>query len=252
MEYYLMPYLKTLSLFLFLIVLQSSCAPINNDTNSRILSVTPVKQDASWAEDWWEKRHNEKVLLAKNTEIDLLMVGDSITHLWESKGASVWEQFYEPRKAFNLGFSGDRTEHVLWRIRNGALDNMSPKLTVLMIGTNNTGHRKEPAEHTVKGIKEILSEFRTRLPGSKVLLLGIFPRHNTPNSEMRMRNDEINLLISKLNDDDMIYYLDINEVFLDDNNLPRKELMPDLLHPNSLGYSKWAEAMEPTILRLMY
>ena len=236
---------------LLLLIFLTGCTQTNDNLGPPPYSVTPVKQDASWAIEWWEKRHNEKKEQAQNTEVDLLMLGDSITHYWETDGAAVWEEFYQVRKAFNLGFSADRTEQVLWRLQNGAVDHMSPKLTVLMIGTNNTGHRMDPAEHTAMGIKAILSELRARIPESKILLLGIFPRHSYPNNEMRIRNEEINELIANLKDEKTIYYLNINDVFLDDNYILKEELMPDLLHPNELGYRQWAQAMEPTISLLM-
>lgn len=205
-----------------------------------------------YAKKWWDKRHNVKLQQAKERDIELLMIGDSITHSWEKKGAEVWQQYYQPRKAFNLGFSGDRTEHVLWRLQNGALDNLSPKLTVLMIGTNNTGHRMDPAQQTAGGIQSMLNEIRGRLPESKVLLLAIFPRHESPYNEMRLRNDEINRLIAEFADGEHIYYLNVNHVFLDAEGKLKQELMPDLLHPNALGYQAWAQAMEPTIRQLMH
>ncbi len=242
----------TKAFYILLLVSLLGCTQTEQNSSLPLYSINPVKQDASWAIEWWEKRHNEKIQKAKSTEIDLLMLGDSITHGWETSGATVWKEFYQLRKAFNLGFSGDRTEHVLWRLQNGAVDHMNPKLTVLMIGTNNTGHRMDPAEHTAEGVKAILSELRARLPASKILLLGIFPRHHSPDNEMRLRNEEINRLISNLEDDSVVYYLNINNIFLDKDGTLKNELMPDLLHPNNLGYQQWARAVEPTISRLMY
>ena len=216
-----------------------------------IYSLTPVEQTADWAVQWWKPRHQEKLEAAKKSDVELLMLGDSITHGWENGGLPVWNKYFKNSKAFNLGFSGDRTEHVLWRIENGAFDNLSPKLTVLMIGTNNTGHRMDPAEHTAEGIKKIVSEIRSRMPESKVLLLGIFPRNLSPFNDMRKRNDHINKLISQLDDGKHIYYLNINQIFLDDKGQVKAELMPDLLHPNQQGYQVWAEVMAPRIKQLM-
>jgi beta-glucosidase len=215
------------------------------------LTVTPVEQKDSWAADWWRPRHEEKLELAKVTDVDLLFIGDSITHGWESTGAGVWQEYYQGRNAFNLGFSGDRTEHVLWRLDNGEIDNMRPKLVVLMIGTNNTGHRMDPAAYTAEGIERIVSVLRDKLPDAHVLVLGIFPRHISPYNQMRIRNDEINRLISALDDGDMVHYLDIGAGFLNDDNTLRSELMPDLLHLNPDGYRIWAESTEPTIKRLL-
>lgn len=232
-------------------MLLTSCDLSLNSKSPPMYSINPVKQIDGWPEVWWEPRHQQKIQQAKQTEIDLLMLGDSITHGWENQGQAVWQQFYQDRNAFNLGFNGDRTEHVLWRLKHGAVDNMAPRLIVLMIGTNNTGHRMDPALHTANGISAIVSELRDKLPQSTILLLGIFPRNASPYNEMRKRNDEINQLVSKLEDKNFVHYLNINPVFLDDNQMLHENVMPDLLHPNALGYQRWAEAMEPMIQQLM-
>lgn len=215
------------------------------------LTVVPVEQDAPWAVEWWRARHDEKIEQAMATEVDLLFVGDSITHGWENDGAAVWQEYYHSRKAFNLGFSGDRTEHVLWRLENGAVDGMRPRLAVLLIGTNNTGHRMDPARYTAEGIEHIASDIRKRLPDTQVLVLGIFPRHISPYNDMRKRNEEVNRLISALHNGETIHYLDIGQAFLHEDGTLREDLMPDLLHLNPAGYRVWAEAMEPTIKRLL-
>ncbi|MDJ0700060.1 MAG: platelet-activating factor acetylhydrolase IB subunit [Woeseiaceae bacterium] len=214
-------------------------------------SVKPVEQNAPWAIEWWRDRHDEKIELAKGTEIDLVFVGDSITHGWEDEGVDVWQEYYQGRNALNLGFSGDRTEHVLWRLENGAVDGMSPSLVVLMIGTNNTGHRMDPAVYTAEGIERVVGELRERLPGTQVLVLGIFPRQYSPYNEMRKRTEEINQLISPLGDGQTVHFLDISQVFLREDATLREDLMPDLLHLNPAGYRVWAEAMEPTIKKLL-
>ena len=230
-----------------LILSIASCVTSNLDISAPVESIKPVKQSGGW----WEPRHNEKIKQAKNTKVDLLMIGDSITHGWEKAGKDVWQQFYQDKNALNLGFSGDRTEHVLWRLQNGAVDGITPKLIVLMIGTNNTGYRRVPADYTVQGISEIVSELRIRLSMSKILMLAIFPREHSPKHVLRQRNKEVNQLISTLADNEIVHYLNINEIFLDNNQILRKETMPDLLHPNRLGYQLWAKAMAPTISQLM-
>jgi beta-glucosidase len=210
-----------------------------------------VEQNEPWAIEWWKDRHAGKIAEAGKTDVDLLFIGDSITHGWENVGAAAWQKYYGDRNAFNLGFSGDRTEHVLWRIANGALDSMHPKLVVLLIGTNNTGHRMDPAGHTAAGVGRIVQSVRARLPDARVLILGIFPRHASPCNEMRLRNKEIDRKVSRLDDGDFVHFLDIGSEFLEADGTLRIGLMPDLLHLNEAGYGTWAEAMEPTISRLL-
>jgi beta-glucosidase len=178
------------------------------------------------------------------------MLGDSIIQGWEVQGAEVWQQYYQDRNGFNLGFGGDRTEHMLWRLRHGAVDNMRPRLVILMIGTNNTAHRMDPASYTAEGIATIVGELRERLPKSMILLLAIFPHHASPFNDMRVRNEAINQLISSLDNGETVHFLNLNQVFLDEGGALRPELMPDLLHPNAAGYAVWAEAMEPTLSQL--
>ena len=241
------------TIFLALLVLLASSIAAGDSVHDAPpkFSVVPVEQDSAWAIEWWRTRHDEKIELAKNAEVDLLFIGDSITHGWESAGAETWQEYYQDKNAFNLGFSGDRTEHVLWRLENGAVAGMEPRLAVLMIGTNNTGHRMDPAEYTAEGIAHIVKDLRKRLPSTRVLVLGIFPRHVSPYNHMRKRNDEINRLISALDNGETVFYLDIAEAFLREDGSLREDLMPDLLHFNAAGYKAWAAAMEPTIERLM-
>ena len=203
-------------------------------------------------EAWWVARHQaKKAEKEKLPQVDLLMIGDSITHSWENGGKSTWMQYYASRNALNIGFSGDRTEHVLWRIDNGAIDGIEPRLAVVMIGTNNTGHRQDPAIQTAAGIKRIVGRLQTRLPQTKILLMGVFPRGAKPNDPLRQLNDAINEIIHTLADDEQVFYLNIAHRFLDqDGNLP-KSVMPDSLHPNAKGYEIWAEAMEPMIKKLL-
>ncbi|TWT32694.1 platelet-activating factor acetylhydrolase IB subunit [Blastopirellula retiformator] len=213
---------------------------------------TAVTSESRNDKNWWKDRHEQKLAAAKAADkIDLLMVGDSITHGWEGRGKEVFKEFYGDRNAHNIGFSGDHTEHVLWRFEHGELDNMSPKLAILMIGTNNTGHRKDPSENTAAGIKKIVGQLREKLPETKVLILAIFPRSANKSDEMRKINDGTNEIIKDLADDKMVFFLNINDKFLTEDGTLTKEVMPDLLHPHEKGYRIWAEAVEPTVAKLM-
>ena len=215
-------------------------------------AVTPEVQTAVWAVKWWQPRHDQKLAdLKKMEKVDLLMIGDSITHGWEGRGKKVWDEYYSKRNAFNIGFSGDRTEHVLWRLQHDAIKGIAPKLAVIMIGTNNTGHRQDPAEETAAGIKAIISELEKQVPETKVLLLAVFPRGAKSDDPLRQLNTGINEIIAGYADDKRVFFLDINAEFLEDDGTLPKSVMPDLLHPQEAGYATWAKAMEPTIARLM-
>jgi len=199
---------------------------------------------------WWGARHEAVKERVQQGDVDLLMIGDSITHGWESGGKELWEKHYAPRKAVNMGFSGDRTQHVLWRLDHGEIDGISPKLAVIMIGTNNSNGEDNTAEEIADGIKAICAKLRAELRKTKILILAIFPRGPQP-SPQREKNARASELASKIADGKMIHYLDINAKFLEPDGTLSKEIMPDYLHPNTKGYQIWAEAMEPKIAELM-
>ena len=172
------------------------------------------KPDGKIGEGWWKTRHEEKVKLAAQGGWDLVFIGDSITQGWEGGGKETWEKFYAPRKALNIGFSGDRTENVVWRLENGEMDGYKPKVAVIMIGTNNTGHRNDPPDYIAGGVKAILDDLGEKWPDTKILLLAIFPRAAQAADPQRVNNDKANEFIAKLADGKHVFYLNINDKFL--------------------------------------
>jgi len=192
------------------------------------------------------QRFNERV---KQGNVDLIFIGDSITQGWEGPGKDVWEQFYGKRNAVNLGISGDRTQHVLWRLDNGNINGISPKLAVVMIGTNNSGDNSP--EEIADGITAIVHKLRAKLPNTKVLILGIFPRGADPSDARRKVNEKTNEIVKKLADNKTVFYQDLSEAFLEDDGTLSRMIMPDLLHLSKQGYTIWAETIEPNVKKLM-
>lgn len=196
----------------------------------------------------WMDRHlsmNERV---KQGNVDLVFIGDSITHGWERNGKAVWDQCYAGRNAVNLGIGGDRTQHVLWRLENGNLEGIAPKLAVIMIGTNNSGDNT-PAE-IAAGVKRIVQTIRAKTPETKILVLAIFPRGKTSEDPRHLVNVQANAIIAKLADGKNVFFQDIGAAFLRDGKLTA-EVMPDFLHLTPESYTLWAKAIEPTVARLM-
>jgi lysophospholipase L1-like esterase len=205
-----------------------------------------VQKRGPRAEQFLQK-HNEFLARTKQP-VDLLFLGDSITAGWATQGKDVWAQRYADLNAANFGIGGDMTQHVLWRIHNGELENIKPKVVVLMIGTNNTA--RDASEEIAAGVTKIVEDIRSKLPESKVLLLAVFPR-SRGNAEQTVKIGEINTIIAKLDDGKMIRFLDIGGKFLDANGTLPKEVMPDGLHPNKKGYEIWADAMAPLLDEMM-
>ncbi len=199
---------------------------------------------------WWTLRNDAVNERVKQGNVDLLMIGDSITHSWESGGKKCWQEYYAGRNAVNMGFSGDRTQHVLWRLERGHLEGISPKLAVIMIGTNNSNGKDNTAEEIGDGIIAICKKLRAECPRMKILILAVFPRGPEP-SDQREKNAKASSRASKIADGKMIHYLDINDKFLTTDGFLSKKVMPDYLHPNEAGYKIWAEAIEPKVAELM-
>jgi lysophospholipase L1-like esterase len=192
-------------------------------------------------------KHESFLKRGKEGPIGVLFVGDSITAGWGS-AKDVWESHYGTHQPANFGIGGDRTQHVLWRIANGELDGITPKVVVLMIGTNNIG---DTAENITKGDVKIAAEIHAKLPQARLLLLGIFPRGADPKQAgtmgMRSKIAAVNAELAKLDDGAKTRYLDIGSKFLDENGVLTRDVMPDALHPNARGYQIWAEAMQPLL-----
>jgi len=222
----------------------------------RTESVTPSMLEESWAIEWWLPRHEEKLAEARKLAVAgqspaLVFIGDSITQGWEKEGSETWLRHYAAHHALNLGFGGDRTENVLWRLQHGALDGLAPKVAVLMIGTNNTGHRGEDPKTTAAGVRRLVAEIRQRLPDTRLLLLAVFPRGEKPDDPLRRINERVNRLIAAEADDRNIYFLDINVALTQPDGTLSKDVMPDLLHPNEKGYEIWQREMQPLLQQLL-
>ena len=159
-------------------------------------------------------------------------------------------KFYAPRNAVNLGIGGDQTSHVLWRLDHGNIDGISPKLAVVMIGTNNAGSGQN-SEQVAAGVKAVVEKLRAKLPQTKVLLLAIFPRGPNNQDNLRQVNTKANEIISKLADDQNVFFLDIGPNFVAADGTLSKDVMPDLLHLNPESYQTWAESIEPMVKKLM-
>lgn len=202
------------------------------------------------------ERHARFNEISKQGQAQLVFLGDSITQGWEKNGLAAWEKHFAPLKAANFGIGGDRTEHVLWRLQNGNFDGLQPKLVVLMIGTNNTGHQGRDgyecsAEQTADGVRAILDLLAEKCPDTKVLLLGIFPRGENADDAFRKQNETTNVLIQSFADGRRVHWRDLGPKFLNADGTLSREIMPDLLHLSPRGYDIWAEAIKADVEALM-
>jgi len=198
---------------------------------------------------------------ANEKSFPIVFMGDSITHFWESRGKTVYDKYFAGMEILNLATSGDRTENTIWVIDQVNWQKVDAKVIMLMIGTNNTGHRPltpkveggpcEKPEDTIEGIKVILEKLKEKSPNTKVLLLAIFPRAEKASDGQRVRNNQVNAVLPTLCDGKRVFWFDINSKFLGaDGATMSREIMPDMLHPGEKGYVIWAEAVKDKLVEL--
>jgi len=206
-------------------------------------AIIPVSRDARSL-----PRQNLVLQRAKDNPgpCDVVFIGDSITQGWEGGGKNVWEKYYGKRKCLNFGVGGDRTQHVLWRFEHGQLDGLKPKAAALMIGTNNSNKDDNSEADILEGVATIVKQIRTRLPDTKLIVLGIFPRGKTFSTQ-RGKILQVNQAVEKLADNKMVFYMDIGSQLIEADGSISKEMMRDALHPGEKGYQIWAAAIEPKL-----
>lgn len=212
---------------------------------------------------WWAERHRQKLDEIRKGPVDLIFIGDSIIHNYELTSTApqydflgLWTRFYGSRKAVNLGFNGDTTGNALWRLENGEIDGIAPKVAVVLIGTNNT-IQGQGAEETEAGITAIVAQLRKRLPRTRILLLGILPSGISP---LKTALDQtVNLrLADRYAATRGVTFMDVGYLFLKDGVTdtslfmdPRNTPPVPALHPDAAAQARMAEAIEPTLAALM-
>tara|TARA_B100001758_G_scaffold244658_1_gene256347 strand:- start:1220 stop:1990 length:771 start_codon:yes stop_codon:yes gene_type:complete len=210
---------------------------------------------------WWIARHSENMAAIeaandpkKDQKIELLMIGDSITHNFDKggPGEKVWNKYFKPLNAINLGFGGDRTNHVLWRLNHLPHLKISPKAASLMIGTNNICWGSDMPRQAAEGVRAIAERLNKMYPDMEILVLGVFPRRRNLDHPHRKEIIELNsYLPSLVKEVPNVTYLDIGEKFLDEKGFLSEEMMPDTTHPSEKAHEIWAKAVIPTLKKLM-
>jgi len=226
-----------------------------------ILAATPISRlDLPW----WRERHEAKLQELHRDRVDLVFLGDSITQDWERQGPPpwmdfqpVWQRFYGDRHAVNLGFVGDTTANLLWRIEHGEVDGIAPKVAVVLIGANNLGRVHWSAEDTLACIDTVLAALHRKLPGTKVLLLGILPSDRSPWAT-ETTGSVNRVLAARYGHGGDVSFVDVGQVFMTSGRLdrdlfydPRHTPPKPPLHPTAQGQERMAAAIEPTLAALL-
>jgi lysophospholipase L1-like esterase len=225
----------------------------------RMTSAPPAK-GKPWQAGWgfyptfptaWMSKHEDFLQRTKKGGIEVVFLGDSITQGWGDTGQKIWREIFEKLGAVNYGIGGDSTRQVLWRIQNGEIGGLEPKLFVLKIGTNNLydDHNGGSDEEIARGIKTIIDTLREKHPAARVLLLGILPRQN---EHFMSRAERINAQIKKFDDGASVRFLDISAEFQTEKGKLKADLYDaDQLHLAEKGYEKWAESMQPLFTEML-
>ncbi len=205
--------------------------------------------------------HQQLLEKAKQGRIDVYFEGDSITRRWGTSDEQYkhflenWRANFYGWNAANFGWGGDTTQNVLWRLNNGELDNINPKVIVLLVGTNNVGKESPQANDSRAteiplGIKAILDLLQNKAPKATIILMGIFPRNDNM-AVMPIIND-INKAIAKFADGKRIRFLNINDKLADkDDKLFPGVTVADGLHLDVKGYQVWADSLKPLFTKLL-
>ena len=197
--------------------------------------------------------HQQLIAKSKQGRIDVYFEGDSIIRRWGATDypelLANWKHNFFGWNAADFGWGADKTENILWRLENGELDGVNPKVIVLLAGTNNVGNREPPAEIT-SGLEAVVRVMQAKAPGATIILTAIFPRND--HIDLLPVIDQINASLAHLADGEKIRYLNINRKLADENGKLFNGIMNrDLLHPSLQGYQVWADALKPILLELL-
>ena len=211
-------------------------------------AVSCVKRVTGKDPQWWIRRlrRNREEICSSGGTIDLVLVGDSITHGWEGKGKESYAKLKEECSVLNCGYSADRTQHAIWRLGNGELDGYEAKGIVIMIGTNNDNTPEEIRD----GVAALIELCRRKQPRARILLLGIFPRGHLPTDKWGDKPRLTNPLLERLAGERGVEYLDFGRRFQEPDGTISKEMMGDFLHPEAKGYVIWREEILPFVKKV--
>jgi lysophospholipase L1-like esterase len=197
----------------------------------------------------WTAFHYQQVEALTALAPDVLFIGDSLTLGWQQGGRPAWNRYFEPLGAGNIGIAGDTTRDVLWRIENGALDTIGPRLIVLMIGTNDLPSTEPPM--IAERVGQVVGAIRQRQPAATLLLLGLLPRDARPDTVLRQKLSQVNGALAELADGRTVVFLDCGAALLQaDGTLPA-EISPDALHLSEQGYACLAPPLHASIIRIL-
>ena len=246
--------LKAIALLLFSAAILQAPTPNHSSTPRPLQGDQPVPR----ADQNSHTAHLQLVDKARRGGIDVYFVGDSIVRRWGATDypelLANWKANFFGWHAANFGWGADRTENILWRLENGELDGVRPKIIVILAGTNNVGAQpggNEVIEDTTRGVKALVDVCRRKAPGATIVLTAIFPRND--NMAVMPEINRINENLARLADGTKIRFLNVNDRLADSEGRLFEGMMNerDKLHPTMKGYQVWADALKPVFTQLL-
>ncbi len=245
-----MKYILSIALFFSLLVVAYTALAHEPNTALSAQEPVPRTQDYSWMSlSAWHQRHKEHIATAEKGDVDVLFLGDSITHGWDWP---IWTTEIAPLKAVNFGIGGDLTQNVIWRLENGGTGNLNPKVVSILIGVNNLLRSTEVTPNEVfLGVESVVNKALTSFPKSTIILQAIFPSGESVNNPNRARIKLTNQLLMKLSENPRVEFYDFGPLFLQPDGNISTAVMSDFLHPTVHGYRIYADALVPVIKSLL-
>lgn len=208
---------------------------------------------------WWDQLAKLQTLAAEHPDAKLVFLGDSITQgltgsadrVAHPDGARLIDRYHGARGALGLGLSGDRTEHLLYRIEHGALATVDPRVVVLAIGVNNVNAAGHTGRETAEGLHAVVAALLDAEPQAHVLICGPFPAGKTTDDPRRRALDEVHVAAEELGNEERVIYADLRPLFLDETGAPNARMAGDAIHLNEAGREAWLAALEPLVARLL-
>ena len=208
--------------------------------------------------------HAQLLDKARRGGIGVYFAGDSITRRWGTSDAAYrefldhWTRNFFGWNAANFGWGGDTVQNILWRLTEGELDGVHPRIIVLMAGTNNVGGAPRQGidagvvENVVSGLTAVLDVMRRKAPDAVVIVMGITPRTDSGGGASAMPTiDAINDRLARVADGRRIRYLNINRQLANGDGVPREGVTVDGLHLSVTGYQVWADALKPILTEIL-
>jgi lysophospholipase L1-like esterase len=226
-------------------------SPAPTSAPSPLPSSTPlagpwIAAPRPWSTEKWLAQHDAFVARAKQGNVDVLFIGDSLAEFFATRGKDVWDREITPLgNVVDFGIAGDRTQFVLWRVQNGELDGTNARVVVLMVGTNNLA--TATPENVARGVAAIVDVVRAKLPNATIVMNALFPRGD-PDDPLRAKIADVNTRLAVLAGGAQVRWVNAGPGFITEAGTISPALMPDKLHPSPAGYEIWATALRPVLL----